>query len=103
HCAWHLLTASSHNLENARPVKLNTSSKIIQLEPIAGPPIPVLGPVSIGRSRANNLVLGCSEVSRRHAIIRREGDARCLLMDLGSSNGTYVNGKRVVHSHELAD
>jgi len=33
-------------------------------------------------------------VSRRHARIRREGDA-LHLEDLGSSNGTYVNGRRI--------
>jgi hypothetical protein len=33
-------------------------------------------------------------VSRLHAVIKREAD-RVLLMDLGSSNGTYVNGKRL--------
>lgn len=35
-----------------------------------------------------------SGVSRLHAVIKREGD-RVLLMDLGSSNGTFVNGKRL--------
>jgi hypothetical protein len=35
-----------------------------------------------------------SGVSRLHAVIKREAD-RVLLMDLGSSNGTYVNGKRL--------
>jgi hypothetical protein len=33
-------------------------------------------------------------VSRLHAVIRREG-SRITLMDLGSANGTYVNGKRL--------
>lgn len=33
-------------------------------------------------------------VSRLHAIIKREG-ARIIFMDLGSANGTYVNGKRL--------
>ncbi len=33
-------------------------------------------------------------VSRLHAVIKREGN-QVLLMDLGSSNGTYVNGKRL--------
>lgn len=41
-------------------------------------------------------------VSRFHALIRRENND-LLLEDLGSSNGTYVNGKRVVprYPHEL--
>ena len=33
-------------------------------------------------------------VSRLHAVLKREA-RRVFLMDLGSSNGTYVNGKRL--------
>ncbi|RJP49058.1 MAG: FHA domain-containing protein [Anaerolineaceae bacterium] len=33
-------------------------------------------------------------VSRLHAVIKRDG-ARIIFMDLGSSNGTYVNGNRL--------
>ncbi len=33
-------------------------------------------------------------VSRLHALIKREGK-RVIIVDLGSSNGTYVNGKRL--------
>ena len=33
-------------------------------------------------------------VSRLHAIIKRDGE-RLIFMDLGSANGTYVNGKRL--------
>lgn len=33
-------------------------------------------------------------VSRLHAVIKRDGD-RLIFMDLGSANGTYVNGKRL--------
>jgi len=35
-----------------------------------------------------------SGVSRLHAVLKREGD-RVYVMDLGSSNGTYLNGKRL--------
>ncbi len=35
-----------------------------------------------------------SGVSRLHAIIKRDAD-RVMLLDLGSSNGTFVNGKRL--------
>jgi hypothetical protein len=35
-----------------------------------------------------------SGVSRLHAVLKREA-RRVFLMDLGSSNGTYVNGKRL--------
>lgn len=43
-------------------------------------------------------------VSRLHAVMKREG-SRVFLMDLGSSNGTYVNGKRLAPNvdHALAN
>jgi len=51
--------------------------------------------VLIGRSSACQLVLADDTVSRRHAELRIE-DGRWHLRDLGSSNGTWVNGRRVV-------
>jgi hypothetical protein len=53
--------------------------------------------VLIGRSSACQLVLGDDTVSRRHAELRIER-GRWLLRDLGSSNGTWVNGRRVVEA-----
>lgn len=40
-----------------------------------------------------------SGVSRLHAVIKRDLN-RVLLMDLGSANGTYVNGKRLTPNTE---
>lgn len=40
-----------------------------------------------------------SGVSRLHAVIKREG-AQLICMDLGSANGTYVNGKRLAPNVE---
>jgi hypothetical protein len=53
--------------------------------------------VMIGRSSACQLVLADETVSRRHAELRIEG-GRWLLRDLSSSNGTWVNGRRVVEA-----
>ncbi|GAB4137860.1 ATP-binding protein [Thermopirellula anaerolimosa] len=50
--------------------------------------------VTIGRDSGNRIQLHDTEVSRRHAEIRRVDD-RYLLVDLNSSNGTLVNGKAV--------
>ena len=55
----------------------------------------------IGRSSACQIVLGDDTVSRRHAELRFE-DGRWLLRDLGSSNGTYVNGRWVTESEVRA-
>jgi hypothetical protein len=60
-----------------------------------GPPVP-LGPdpVLIGRDPQNDVVLDDRRVSRKHAEVRlRIG--RYTLYDLQSTNGTYVNGRRV--------
>jgi ABC-type multidrug transport system ATPase subunit len=50
--------------------------------------------VRIGRGEGNDIVLGDLAVSRNHAELRRVGD-RHEVVDLGSSNGIYHNGKRV--------
>ncbi|MFN2488946.1 MAG: FhaA domain-containing protein [Actinomycetota bacterium] len=49
-------------------------------------------PVTIGRQSTNDVVLSDPNVSRRHAELRRNGD-RWVLVDLGSTNGSTVNGK----------
>jgi pSer/pThr/pTyr-binding forkhead associated (FHA) protein len=50
--------------------------------------------LSIGSSAENGLRLGIASVSGRHAQIVKEGDA-FFVQDLGSSNGTFLNGQRV--------
>lgn len=49
---------------------------------------------TIGRTDDNFILLSDSSISRHHARIFREGE-RYTLMDLGSSNGTRLNGKAV--------
>ena len=51
----------------------------------------------IGRSSECDVVLGDPNVSRRHAEIRRLGRGYSLV-DLGSTNGTEVNGQRVTET-----
>jgi hypothetical protein len=54
-----------------------------------------LGPNTlIGRGEGNDVVVKDGLASRRHAVIRAQGD-RCTIEDLGSSNGTFVNGVRI--------
>jgi pSer/pThr/pTyr-binding forkhead associated (FHA) protein len=50
--------------------------------------------IVIGRSRDCDVQLADSNVSRRHAELRQEG-ASYWIVDLGSTNGIEVNGKRV--------
>jgi signal transduction histidine kinase len=56
--------------------------------------------VFIGRGASCAVQLHDTEVSREHAELRRRGNT-VLIRDLGSSNGTFVNGKQV-KEHELA-
>lgn len=50
--------------------------------------------ITVGRHPESNLVLADPNVSRNHAEIRPQGD-RFVVVDLGSTNGTRVNGLRV--------
>jgi pSer/pThr/pTyr-binding forkhead associated (FHA) protein len=50
--------------------------------------------IVLGRSRDCDIQLADANVSRRHAELRQEGTAYWIV-DLGSTNGTEVNGKRV--------
>ena len=53
-------------------------------------------PLVLGRDEACDLVLSDARVSRRHAAFSRSGDGGPVTVeDLGSGNGTYVNGERV--------
>ena len=52
---------------------------------------------TIGRSSDCSIVLADPNVSRRHAEIRHIGESYSLI-DLGSTNGTEVNGQRVVET-----
>jgi hypothetical protein len=55
----------------------------------------------IGRSRECDIQIADPNVSRRHAELRREGSA-VWLVDLGSTNGIDVNGRRQ-HRTKLTD
>jgi ABC-type multidrug transport system ATPase subunit/pSer/pThr/pTyr-binding forkhead associated (FHA) protein len=51
--------------------------------------------IKIGRTPENDLVVNDLGVSRKHAELRRTPTGRYEIVDLGSHNGTYINGQRV--------
>jgi pSer/pThr/pTyr-binding forkhead associated (FHA) protein len=58
--------------------------------------------VSIGRQHDSTIVLGDPNVSRHHAQVRPSGDG-FVVEDLGSTNGTMVNGARIAGPRALDD
>jgi predicted component of type VI protein secretion system len=56
--------------------------------------------ITIGRDIANDIVISDPEVSRKHAQVR-SSETGFILEDLGSTNGTFVNGQRLVGPHSL--
>ena len=51
---------------------------------------------SLGRAKDNNIVFSSAKISRRHALVHAQGGSEFSLVDLGSSNGTHLNGRRVI-------
>jgi pSer/pThr/pTyr-binding forkhead associated (FHA) protein len=67
----------------------------------------VLGPGDcerIGRAKEfDRFAIGDPFMSRAHFEVRCEGAGKCLIRDLESANGTYVNGEKVSAEVELSD
>jgi pSer/pThr/pTyr-binding forkhead associated (FHA) protein len=56
--------------------------------------------LTVGTLESNDLVVDADGVSRVHAVFQRFGDTWCV-RDLGSRNGTFVNGGRIVGDRAL--
>jgi len=71
----------------------------MKVKPSAGPPfeVEIGNTATIGRGRDNTVSLHMSpHVSRQHAIVRCVNTFEYQIMDLGSRNGTFVDGRRVI-------
>ncbi len=65
------------------------------LEGVADARFPIPPTCSLGRSQSNQVVLKDKKVSRHHALIHAQG-GEFWLVDFGTTNGTLVNGRRVM-------
>jgi hypothetical protein len=52
--------------------------------------------ISIGKATDNDYVADDPQVSRRHAVLTRDADGSLFIEDLGSTNGTFVNGAQIL-------
>jgi Inner membrane component of T3SS, cytoplasmic domain len=68
----------------------------------AGAQLPVTGSIVLGRADDADLTLADAGVSRTHARVSA-GAEGATIEDLGSSNGTFVNGERVEGARPLSD
>jgi len=78
----------------------------IKVQPAEGEAfeVEIANTATIGRSRDNTVSLHFSpHVSRQHAIIRCHNAFEYQIMDLGSRNGTFVDGRRVITPVTLRD
>lgn len=73
------------------------------LEASDGTRHPIRGSCSLGRTSANSIVLASPKVSRRHALIHLQNIGQLWLIDFGSSNGTFLNKRRIHHPIRLSD
>jgi len=69
--------------------------------PKRGVRLDLVGDVVLGRSSSATLQLIDGKVSREHCRLVAEG-GRAFIEDLGSHNGTFVNGERITGRHTLA-
>ncbi len=68
---------------------------VVRSGPDAGKAYPLEGsPLTIGRDTSNPVCVNDGEVSRKHAKLTWQGSGY-VLDDLGSTNGTFVNGTRL--------
>ncbi|MCQ4213602.1 MULTISPECIES: FHA domain-containing protein [Streptomyces] len=83
-------------------VRLRRAWTVERLPKLLLPPVVNPYPLRIGRDPANGLRLSHESVSRVHAELSRQG-GMWVLRDLGSTNGTSVNGRRVIGAAVVQD
>lgn len=81
----------------------NQSESIVWLESPSGEKVSLGEKCILGRAKDCQIVAASEMASRRHAMIYRQGENEFYLADLGSANGTRLNGRHVSQHRKLSD
>ena len=84
-------------VSSALAVTLKRAPHLVQKNPNGNRYLPLVGSNcwTIGRNEDNNFVLSDRWISRHHAMLQCTESGEFYLIDLGSRNGSFVNGRRV--------
>ncbi|GAA1172133.1 antibiotic biosynthesis regulator FhaA [Ornithinimicrobium humiphilum] len=89
-------TPATREVPSSRPARGRGPRPVLEID---GRPVPLTAAVTVlGRDGSADLVVDDPGVSRRHAEVRISHDGphlQVLLRDLGSTNGTYLNGEQI--------
>ena len=58
--------------------------------------------LNVGRASDNELMLNDASVSKIHGALLMTGEGTLLVADTGSTNGTYINGRRIAYGESRA-
>jgi adenylate cyclase len=100
---WRCVRADRDLWRASASLGLAMSEQQVWLETNDGQPRPIGPSCSMGRATGNDVVIDDQRVSRRHALIHKQDNAEYWVIDLGSGNGTYLNGRRVTLATRLKD
>jgi class 3 adenylate cyclase len=79
------------------------SDFVVWLESPTGEKTPLGEKCILGRAKDCQVVINSEMTSRRHAMIYRQGEHEFWVADLGSANGTRLNGRHLSQHRRLSD